>query len=401
MHIHDTLEFSLHALHGYMTRTLLTLLAMAIGVASVVLLTSLGEGARIYITDQFSSLGTNLLIVLPGRNETTGGAPPMMGETPRDLTIDDAMALERSSYVKQLAPLVVGSAPVSWQQREREVTILGTTASMYRVRHLKMYRGQFLPELEMSRGSSECVLGYTLYKELFGGSSALGKWVRVNQNRCRVVGVLEEEGMSIGMDMGDVLIMPVASAETLFDVSSLFRILIEASSKEVLGKAQTYIRDTIRERHDGEDDITILSQDSLLGTFNRILSTLTYTLGGIAAVSLVVAGIMIMNVMLVAVTQRTSEIGLLKALGAPRQQIMLLFLTESAFLSLIGALLGLVIGLGGDWVLQRYFPDFPFVAPHWALWSAISVALLTGIVFGLMPARRAADLNPVEALAGR
>jgi len=254
----------------------------------------------------------------------------MMGETPRDLTIDDAMALERSSYVKHLAPLVVGSAPVSWQQREREVNILGTTASMYRVRHLKMYRGQFLPELEMSRGSSECVLGYTLYKELFGGSSALGKWVRVNQNRCRVVGVLEEEGMSIGMDMGDVLIMPVASAETLFDVSSLFRILVEASSKEVLGKAQTYIRDTIRERHDGEDDITILSQDSLLGTFNRILSTLTYTLGGIAAVSLVVAGIMIMNVMLVAVTQRTSEIGLLKALGAPRQQIMLLFLTESS-----------------------------------------------------------------------
>jgi putative ABC transport system permease protein len=401
MHLHDTLEFSLHALHGYLTRTLLTLLAMAIGVASVVMLTSLGEGARIYITDQFSSLGTNLLIVLPGRNETTGGAPPMMGETPRDLTIADAMALERSAYVKRVAPLIVGSAPVSWQGREREVTILGTTASMYGVRQLSMSRGQFLPQLEMSRASSECVLGYTLYKELFGRMSALGKWVRVNQNRCRVIGVLSEEGMSMGTDMGDVLIMPVASASALFDVSSLFRILVEASSKEALERAQVFIRDTIRERHDGEDDITILSQDSLLGTFNRILSTLTYTLGGIAAVSLVVAGIMIMNVMLVAVTQRTSEIGLLKALGAPRQQIMLLFLTESAFLSLIGALLGLAIGLGANWVLQRYFPDFPFVAPDWALWLAISVALLTGIVFGLMPARRAADLNPVEALAGR
>jgi putative ABC transport system permease protein len=325
----------------------------------------------------------------------------MMGETPRDLTIGDAMALQRSSYVRRLAPLVVGSAPVSWQQREREVTILGTTSDMYQVRHLNMYRGQFLPELEMSRGSSECVLGYKLYRELFGPASALGQWVRVNQNRCRVVGILEEEGMSIGVDMGDVLIMPVASAESLFNVSSLFRILIEASSRDVLEKAQRQIRDIIRERHDGEDDITILSQDSLLGTFNRILSTLTYTLGGIAAVSLVVAGIMIMNVMLVAVSQRTPEIGLLKALGAPRRQIMVLFLTESAFLSLIGALLGLVVGLGGNWVLQGYFPDFPFVAPDWALWSAMAVALLTGVMFGLMPARRAADLNPVEALAGR
>ncbi len=401
MHIHDTIEFALHALQGYLTRTLLTLLAMAIGVASVVLLTSLGEGARIYITDQFSSLGTNLLVVLPGRNETTGAAPPMMGETPRDLTIEDARALQRSIYVKRLAPLVVGSAPVSWRQRGREVTILGSSADLYGVRHLKMYRGRFLPPLEMTRASSECVLGYKLYKELFGAEKAVGKWVRVNQNRCRVTGVLDEEGMSIGVDMGEVLIMPVASAESLFNVSSLFRILIEAQGKDVLDKAQQQIRQIIRERHDGEDDITVLSQDSLLSTFNRILSTLTYTLGGIAAVSLVVAGIMIMNVMLVAVSQRTSEIGLLKALGAPRKQILLLFLTESAFLSLIGAMIGLAVGLGGNRVLQVYFPDFPFVAPDWALWAAIGVALLTGILFGLMPARRAAKLNPVNALAGR
>ena len=184
-------------------------------------------------------------------------------------------------------------------------------------------------------------------------------------------------------------------------MTSLFRILVEADSKDVLEKAQKKIREIIKERHDGEDDVTVLSQDALLSTFNRILSTLTYSLGGIAAVSLIVAGIMIMNVMLVAVTQRTSEIGLLKALGAPRHQILTLFLTESAFLSLIGAMLGLMVGLGGNWVLQQYFPDFPFVAPSWALWAAIAVALLTGVVFGLLPARRAADLNPVEALTGR
>ena len=258
MHIHDAIEFALHALHGYMTRTLLTLLAMAIGVASVVLLTSLGEGARLYITDQFSSLGTNLVIVLPGRNETTGGAPPMMGATPRDLTIQDAAALKRSSYVKRVAPIVVGSAPVSWQQRDREVTIIGTTSELYHVRHLKMYRGQFLSPNEITRGSSECVLGFTLNKELFGSESALGKWVRVNQNRCRVIGVLDEAGISIGVDMGDILIMPVASAESLFNVYSLFRVLVEATSKETVVKAQKAVRDIIRERHDGEDEQPIL-----------------------------------------------------------------------------------------------------------------------------------------------
>ena len=377
------------------------LLAMAIGVASVVLLTSLGEGARLYVVNQFSSLGSNLLIVLPGRSETTGGAPPLMGATPRDLTLRDAMALQRSRNIKRLAPLVVGSAPVSWQQREREVTIMGATSSLYSVRQLSMLHGQFLSDIEITRASPVCVLGYTLKVELFGSSKAIGKWVRVNQYRCRVMGVLSDAGMSMGVDMGDILIMPIASAMNLFNVESLFRILVEAESKELIEKAQDDIRDIIRERHDGEDDVTVLSQDSLLSTFNRILSALTYTLGGIAAVSLIVAGIMTMNVMLVAVSQRTSEIGLLKALGASRKQILILFLTESAFLSFSGALIGLMVGLSGNWLLQQYFSEFLFVAPSWAIWAAMSVAMFSGLAFGLMPARHAADLNPVEALAGR
>ncbi len=398
MHIIDIIEFAIHALQDYLTRTLLTLIAMAIGVASVVLLTSLGESARIYISNQFSSLGTNLLIILPGRSETTGVIPPLLGSTPRDLTLRDAVAIERSRYVKRIAPIVIGDAPVSYQGREREVTIMGSTASLYHVRQLSMSRGQFLPESEMDLASPVCVLGYTLNKELFGHEQSLGKWVRVNQYRCRVIGVLEEEGMSIGIDMGDILIMPVASAQSLFNVTSLFRVLIEADNKDVLQKAQDDIRKIIIARHDGEDDVTVLSQDALLNTFNRILSTFTYTLGGIAAISLLVAGIMIMNVMLVAVSQRTSEIGLLKALGAPRRQIMLLFLTESVFLSLLGSLLGLLLGLGGNLLMKLYFPKFSFVAPQWALWAAIAVALLTGVIFGLMPARHAADLNPVDAL---
>jgi len=401
MRLNDVVQFAFHALHGYRTRTILMLLAMAIGVASVIILTSLGEGARIYVTQQFSSLGTNLLIILPGKSETTGGAPPMMGETPRDLTLRDVMAMQKSRYVRQLAPIVVGAAPVSYRQLEREVMILGSTASLLEVRQLSMLKGKFLPEGEMTRSSSVCVMGYTLQKELFANQSPLGEWVRVSDYRCRVIGVLEEEGMSLGTDMGDVLIIPVASAQSLFNTESVFRVLIEARSPEVMTRAEKDIINIIRTRHDGEDDITVLSQDALLNTFDRILTALTYSLGGIAAISLLVAGIMIMNVMLVAVAQRTTEIGLLKALGAPRQLIILLFLTESAFLSILGAFLGLVIGFSGNWVLQQYFPDFPFEAPNWALWAAVAVALGCGLLFGLLPARHAADLDPVQSLSGR
>ena len=399
MRINDVIQFAFHAMQGYRTRTYLMLLAMAIGVASVILLTSLGEGARLYVTQQFSSLGTNLLIILPGRSETTGGMPPIMGETPRDLTLQDVKALQRSRHVKQLAPIVIGAAPVSYQQLEREVMIMGSTTSLASVRQLNLSRGQFLPEMEITRASAVCVLGYTLNKELFGSLSSLGKWVRVSEYRCRVIGVLEEEGMSLGMDMGDVLIMPAASAQALFNVNSVFRVLVETHSQGEMDKAKQEVIEIIRERHEGEDDITVLSQDALLSTFDRILTALTYALGGIAAISLLVAGIMIMNVMLVAAAQRTTEIGLLKALGAPRKQIVLLFLTESACLSLVGAMLGLFFGLAGNWVMQQYFPDFPFQAPEWALWAAVGVALGTGLLFGLLPARHAANLDPVQALS--
>lgn len=395
----DVTHYAWDALAGYRARTLLMLLAMAIGVASVVLLTSLGEGARLYVTQQFSSLGSNLLIVMPGRNETTGAAPPAISVT-RDLTLDDAKAVMRLPHVKRLAPLVVGSAPVSWQNLEREVTILGSTSDFYTVRHLKLGSGRFLPEMEMERAFSMCVLGATVSRELFGAQKPLGQWVRVNQYRCRVVGVLASQGMSMGTDLDDVLIMPVASAMSLFNAQSLFRLIIEADDPDVLEPAQDAIKSVLRERHEGEEDVTVISQDALLATFNRILGTLTFTLGGIAAVSLIVAGIMIMNVMLVAVSQRTSEIGLLKALGAAPKQILLLFLVEAGFLSLLGALLGLCVGFLGNAVLQQYFPDFPFVAPDWALWAAIGMALLCGLLFGLMPARRAANLNPVVALNG-
>lgn len=397
----DVLRFSFRAATGYPARTLLTLLAMAIGVGAVILLTALGEGARRYVTREFTSLGTHLLIAIPGRSETTGGPPPMLAETPRDLTLEDALALKRSSAIRRVAPVAIGSAPVAWQQREREATIMGSTAEMFDIRQLSMTQGRFLPAGNPSRGSAVCVLGYKIKSELFGNSSPLGEWVRIGGRRFRVIGVMAAKGQSLGLDMGDIAIIPVASAQMLFNTSSLFRILIQAAGREAVPRAKKAILQIIQDRHEGEDDLTVITQDALLKTFDRIFNALTLTVGGIAAISLAVAGILIMNVMMISVSQRKTEIGLLKAIGSPRSQILRLFLSESAVLSLIGSFLGVVLAMVGTWASLRFYPNFPVTIPWWALTAATVVGLLTGLVFGVLPARRAAGLEPVEALSRR
>jgi putative ABC transport system permease protein len=397
----DVLAYAAASVFGYRTRTLLTLLAVGIGVASVVMLTALGEGARRYVTGEFQSLGTHLLIVLPGRSETTGGPPPLLGETPRDLTLDDALAVGRSRAVRRIAPIAVGSAAVSYREREREVMILGSTSAFLQVRHLEMSSGRFLPAGDPRRMSPLCVLGAKLKQELFGVEPAIGRWVRIGDRRFRVIGTLASEGRSIGVDIEDIAIIPVAAAQALFDSFSLFRVLVEARSDEAIPRAAEDIRRIIRQRHEGEDDVTVISQDAVVATFDKIFRALTLTVAGIASISLVVAGILIMNVMLVAVSQRTSEVGLLKALGASSSAILRVFLAEATILSLAGAAAGVAVGYAVVWIVDQAYPLLPLSAPLWAVASAVMVALITGLLFGVLPARRAAKLDPVAALAGR
>ena len=383
-------------------RTAMLLLAMSIGVASVVVLTSLGEAARRYVTGEFSSLGTHLIIVLPGRSETTGAAPALIaGATPRDLTIRDAMALLRSSAIDKVAPVVLGSAGVQWGGREREAPVFGTTSELLDVRRWVMARGQFLPAGDPERAASVVVIGKKLRDELFRDSPAVGRWLRIGDRRFRVIGILGTEGRTVGVDSQDAAVIPVASAQALFDTASLFRIIVSSRSRDDMPRAQADIRRIITQRHQGEEDITVITQDAVLATFDRIFQALTMTLGGIAAISLAVAGILVMNVMLVSVSQRTSEVGLLKALGAPRKRIILLFVTEAVLLSVIGAAAGLLVGELGSWGIGRLYPDLPVGAPWWAVLAAVVTAILSGLVFGIMPARRAAALDPVDALARR
>ncbi len=402
MRIRDIFSLTFGALNGYRFRTGLMLLAMAIGVASVVVLTSLGEGARRYIIDEFASLGTNLLIVLPGRSETSGGmATMLMSDTTRDLTLDDARALQRSSHIRRLAPVNIGASPLSWREREREVPVFGSSSELIDIRHWKMAQGRFLPSLDLEQASPVCVIGAKLRTELFGNHNAIGEWVRLGDRRFRVIGILATEGRAVGIDVEEVIVIPVASAQALFNEPSLYRIIIEANDRDAIKRASEFVKKTIRDRHQGEEDITLVTQDAVLATFDKIFRSLTYTVAGIAAISLAVAGILIMNVMLVAVSQRTSEIGVLKALGASQRQIVTLFLSEAAMLSFTGACLGLLIGEGCSWLIGYFFPAITMGAPLWAVAAAVAVALITGLLFGAMPARRAARLDPVLALAHR
>lgn len=398
----DVTRFAWGALRGYPTRTLLMLLAMGIGVAAVVVLTSLGEGARRYVTGEFASLGTNLIIVIPGRSETAGISPTtMMGETPRDLTLDDARALTRSYSVRRIAPLNVGSADINWRGKQREVTVLGTTHEMLAIRHWELSQGKFLPATDLDLATPVCVIGSKIRNELFGAQRAIGEWVRLGDRRFRVIGIMGSEGRSIGVDVQETVMIPVASAQQLFNTPSLFRILVEAKSREAIEPVKQFIIDTLQQRHQGEKDVTVITQDAVLATFDRIFSALTYAVGGIAAISLIVAGILIMNVMLVAVSQRTSEIGLLKALGAAPRQIIVLFLSEALLLSGLGAALGLLLGELASMLLRQLFADLPAHAPAWAVVTALLVAILTGLLFSLLPARRAARLDAVLALSRR
>jgi putative ABC transport system permease protein len=400
MRLADRLRFALGTLRGAPTRSALTILAMAIGVAAVVLLTALGEAARHYVVNEFASLGTNLVIVMPGKTETGGAGIALSGTgSPRDLTLADARALQRIPHVSRIAPLVLGAATAAAGGLEREATILGSSAELLAIRHWRLEQGRFLPAGDLERSQPVCVLGSRIRDELFGSRPALGQWVRLGEWRFRVIGVLAPEGRSIGLDVEELVIVPAAAAQSLFNVPGLFRIFVEVSHESRIEAVKAAVTATLKERHQGEEDVTVITQDAVLETFNRIFTALTFTVAGIAAISLAVAGILVMNIMLVAIHQRTAEIGLLKAMGAARRSILGLFLTEAALLSLLGASAGLLLGWGGSRALQAAYPDLLFVAPAWAVLAAVGVALATGILFALLPARQAARLDPVQALA--
>lgn len=397
----DIARFAWRSLEGSRTRTLLMIIATSIGVAAVVVLTSLGEGARRYVRNEFEALGTNLVIVLPGRAETLGGGAALAsGRTGRDLTIDDAMALRRIRGIERVAPLNLVEGEVSARGRRRDVPVAGSTAEIQDLWNLTVASGRFLPPQDPRNATPLCVLGAKVSRELFGTGSPLGQYVRLGDRRFRVIGVLAPKGEFVGVNMDDVVIIPVASAQVVFNLSSLLRIAVMTRSREDVSRATGEIERVIQERH-RELDVTIVTEEALSSAFDRVLVALTFALGGIAAISMGVAGILIMNVMLIAVAQRTNEIGLLKALGASPRQIRMLFFAEAALLSGAGAVVGSIAGQLGSFVIRQLYPAVPAFAPVWSVVGALVLAVGSGIAFSVLPARRAAALDPALALARR
>jgi len=380
-------------------RSLLTMLGVIIGVFSVITLISIGEGAKKYVTSEFAGLGTNVLIVTPGASMTSGG-PPIVNQTHK-LTIGDADAMrQRCPSLSHVAPVVIATSSLKYRNRVRDNTpVLGSTSEVAVIRNLHAAHGSFIPPREAHAEKRVCVVGVRVVQDLFGqDENPLGKWVRIQQTNYRVIGILEKKGVSLGFDLDTVVIVPVEAAQETFDTDALFEILGRTADTGRADQSIREVRAALLRRHSGREDFTITDQTAMLDALNRILDVLTYALAGIAAISLLVGGIGIMNIMLVSVGEKTREIGVRKAVGATRGDILAQFLVESLTISVAGGAIGAALGVGIALGLGWWFPSFPVEVKAWTIVLALGFSIAVGVFFGVTPARRAAQLDPVEAL---
>jgi putative ABC transport system permease protein len=401
MKANDVLALAFESLQRHRLRTALTLTAVSIGVVSVLGLAGVGQAAKRYVMQQFAGIGANLITVSPGRTESGGLGSSMSMAGTRPLTLDDADAVRlRVRQALRVVPLSLGSAAVEYGDRQRSVYLIGSTQGYAAMVDLRMGAGRFLGGGDKAGREHVAVLGPKLARELFGSSPAVGRAIRIAHSRYRVIGVLESKGTSMGVDVDDMALVPVGAAMTLLDQANLHHILVQASSAGALPEVREGVRTVLTDRH-REEDFSMVTQDAMLATFRGILDALTMALAGIAGISLAVAGVGIMNVMLVSVSERTPEIGLFKSLGSPPADIRMLFLAEAGILALFGIVAGIALEAVLVLAARRLWPAFPLRVD--ALWIAgVTVfALTTSLLFAWLPARRAARLAPARALVRR
>ena len=393
----ELIRFALGAVQGQRLRSSLSALGVAIGVAAMVLLTSLGEGTRQYIVGQFTQFGTNLLEINPGKVKTMG-IPGVFGGTTHRLTLDDADAVRRVPGVTAVVPVAMGQARVEAGSRGRSVYVYGVGHEMQQVWQVRVAQGSFLPPLDSHRRGAVVVLGPKLAREVFGAEPPLGRRVRIGSLSLLVIGVMEPKGQLLGFDLDDSAYLPVATAMDLFNQSELMAIDVLAASAERLPQVVAGIRALLTARHRGEEDFTITSQGEMLDTFGRVIGIITIAVTAIASVSLLVGAIGILTVMWISVHERTGEVGLLRALGVSRGGIGRLFLVEATVLAALGGAGGLLLALGAAAALRALAPGLPLRTPPLAAPVAVAVSVLVGMASGYLPARRAAALDPVDAL---
>ncbi len=397
MRFTDQLRYSVSSLREHRLRAGLSSLGIAIGVGAVILLASIGEGVRVFVSQEFQQFGTNVLQVTPGKTETFG-LPGAMGGTTHKLTLEDAESLHRVHGVRHVVPLVVGQARVTAAGRGRSVFVFGVTSDASELWQVRTTQGSFLPDGDPRRGGPLVVLGPGLKRELLGERNAVGSWVRAGGRRLRVVGVMEPKGRILGFDMDDCAYVPVAVAMGMFNLDALHEIDVSFAHESLTDSVVRGIRSTLQERHDGKEDFTVLTQAAMLEVLDDVLRIVSSGVTTIAAISLLVGAVGILTVMWISVGERRQEIGLVRALGATVAQIRRLFLLEAVALALLGGLAGLAGGLGIAFLLRLGLPSLPLSIPIPIVAAAVLGSMATGVLSGLAPASRAAGLDPIAAL---
>jgi len=393
----DSIHLAWRAITAHRLRSFLTLLGIAVGIAAVILLTSIGEGIHRFVLSEFTQFGTNLINIAPGKVKTSGPNPTGIPSSVRPLTLDDARALGRLPHVKGITAVVWGNTEIKANGRLRRAIEHGESAAMPNIYRRKVSSGQFLPADETESARAFVVLGAKLKTELFGAESALGARITIGNFQFRVIGVMEPKGQFLGIDLDDSAYIPTARALELFNRDGLMTIDLAYEEGIPASRISALVTTTLKARH-GREDFTITTQEDMLRTLSNILDVLTMAVGALGSISLLVGGVGIVTIMTIAVTERTSEIGLLVALGAPRRTILGLFLGEAVALSAIGGLVGLTLGIGLAQLIHLFVPALPVHTPVAFVVIAELVAMGIGLLAGVLPARRAARLDPVEAL---
>jgi len=392
----DFIRFTLGSVRAHRARTGLTTLGIAVGIAAVVLLTSIGEGVNRYVVAEFTQFGTNIIGINPGKSSTFGASAGIFN-TVRPLSLEDSAALARVPHVSSVVPLVQGNAEVEGENRQRRTTVYGVGPQFPVALSFKVAAGTFLPDDDPRAPRAYAVLGSKLKRELFADANALGKRIRVGGDRYRVIGLMESKGQVLGFDLDDTVYIPAARALDLFKREGLMEIDLLYADGAPVDEVVAGISRVLIARHGGED-FTITTQQQMLDVLGSVLGVLTFAVGALGGISLMVGGVGILTIMIIAVRERTSEIGLLRSLGATRKQVLRVFLGEAVVLSAMGGALGLLGGIGGAWLLHAAIPAMPVHTPLSFALLAEVVAVFIGLLAGVMPARRAASLEPLDAL---
>lgn len=392
----DLIRLSLRTVLGHPARSLVTGLGILIGVAAVVLLTSLGEGVHRFVLAEFTQFGTNLVAVTPGKTTTFGISGATISAV-RPLSLADAQALGRLPQILAMVPVVHGNAAVELGRRKRRTTVLGVGSDVPKVWRMHVGAGRFLPPDDPQNPRGFAVLGAKLAEELFASRAPLGEPIRVGGDRFRVIGVMERKGQMLGFDLDDTIYLPVNRVLELFDRKSLMEVdLLSEPGADMEGIVRG-IKRLLIARH-GDEDFTIITQQQMLDVLDSVLNVLTLAVGALGSISLLVGGIGILSIMTIAVSERISEIGLLRALGAERRQVRQLFLCEALLLSGAGGIAGVIAGIVSVQALELLVPALPLHVSWFYLALAFGLSLFIGLLAGVLPALRAARLQPLAAL---